>query len=60
VLINTAGGLTGGDSVWVEVHAGRGARTTITTPGFERIYRALSGDVVIDQQLHVQAGARLD
>ncbi|MEO0619761.1 MAG: urease accessory protein UreD [Pseudomonadota bacterium] len=40
VLINTGGGLAGGDTVHHEVRVEAGARTTVTTQAAERIYRA--------------------
>lgn len=60
VVINTAGGLTGGDRVSVEVSVEEGARATVTTPACERIYRALQGEVVVEQRLRVGPAARLD
>lgn len=60
VMINTAGGLTGGDCVSIDVSVAQGACATVTTPACERIYRSLEGDVTIEQHLHVARGARLD
>lgn len=60
VVMNTAGGLTGGDRVSIEVTAAAGARVTVTTPGCERIYRSAQGEAVIEQQLRVGPRARLD
>jgi urease accessory protein len=60
VVMNTAGGLTGGDRVSIEVAAAAGARVTVTTPGCERIYRSAQGEAVIEQRLRVGPGARLD
>jgi urease accessory protein len=59
-MLNTAGGLTGGDHLSIDVSVVAGGRTTVTTPGCERIYRSLQGDAVIEQRLHVGCGARLD
>ncbi|RUV09640.1 urease accessory protein UreD, partial [Mesorhizobium sp. M5C.F.Ca.IN.020.32.2.1] len=42
VLINTAGGLTGGDRLGWEVDVGAGASATITTQACEKAYRAAS------------------
>ena len=41
VLINTAGGLTGGDDVRWEATAGAGTSLVLTTQACERIYRSL-------------------
>jgi urease accessory protein len=60
VVINTAGGLTGGDSISLEVLVDEEACATVTTPGSERIYRALEGEVVIEQKLTVRRRGRLD
>lgn len=60
VLINTAGGLTAGDHLSIEVMVEEEACATVTTPGSERIYRALQGEVVVEQKLVVQRAGRLD
>ena len=59
-VINTAGGLTRGDSLSVDVVLEEGARATVTTPACERIYRSIGGEVSIGQRLQVGRGARLD
>lgn len=59
-LMNTAGGLTGGDALSIEVAVEEGARATVTTPACERIYRSIGGDAVIKQRLQVGPDARLD
>ncbi len=43
VLLNTAGGLTGGDRFSVSATAADGSRLTLTTQAAERVYRALPG-----------------
>lgn len=60
VLINTAGGLTGGDELSIEVDVDEGARATVTTPACERIYRSIGGAACIHQGLQVSRHARLD
>jgi urease accessory protein len=60
VVINTAGGLTGGDAISIDVTVGEEAHATVTTPGSERIYRSLDGDAVMKQSLTVRRGGRLD
>ena len=60
VLINTAGGLTGGDRLAWRAEAGPGAALTLTTPACEKIYRARDGRAEMTVTLTVAAGARLD
>ncbi|MEQ9172951.1 MAG: urease accessory protein UreD [Rhodospirillales bacterium] len=59
VLLNTAGGLTGGDVYATEALAGPGAFLTLTTQACERVYRASSGTARVDTRLSADAGARL-
>jgi urease accessory protein len=44
VLINTAGGLTGGDHLSWSIHAGKAASITCVSQACERIYRSLDGE----------------
>ena len=60
VLINTAGGLTGGDEVQWEADAAPGARMVLTTQACERVYRSLGDDATVSTRLKVRAGAHLD
>jgi urease accessory protein len=60
VLINTAGGLTGGDRLSWRAEAGPGAALTLTTPACEKIYRARDGRAETTASLTLGAGARLD
>jgi len=59
VLVNTAGGLTGGDRLDHAVTVGAGARAVVTTQAAERIYRRADGIARIDTRLTVAAGASL-
>lgn len=59
VLINTAGGLTGGDRLATEVEVGPDAAATITTQACERIYRSTGDRAEATNVLRVGAGARL-
>jgi len=43
VLLNTAGGLTGGDHIRFSLEIDAGARATATTQAAERVYRAITG-----------------
>ena len=60
VLINTAGGLTGGDDVSWQVGAAPGARMVLTTQACERVYRSLGDDAAVRTRIEVGAGAHLD
>src|SRR5665811_126047 len=40
VLLNTSGGITGGDDLGLDIRAGIGTRLVVTTQAAERIYRA--------------------
>jgi len=60
VLLNTAGGITGGDRFAVTAEALPGARLTISTQAAERAYRSRDGAGRIDTDLTLGAGARLD
>ena len=43
ILINTAGGITGGDSFMIEATAGKASHLSLTTQAAERGYKAQSG-----------------
>ncbi|WP_371808253.1 urease accessory protein UreD [Ruegeria sp. HKCCA5491] len=61
VLLNTAGGITGGDAFRFSGHAGDGTTLTLTTQACERAYKAKpgpSGQIV--NHLSVAPGARLN
>lgn len=60
VLVNSAGGLTGGDRFRLEANAGPGARLSVTTQAAERAYRAHPGEVArVTTHLTAGAGASL-
>jgi urease accessory protein len=60
VLLNTAGGITGGDRFSVEAEIGSGAAATLTSQAAERVYRSVSGEGRVDVSLNLGPGARLD
>lgn len=60
ILINTGGGMTGGDRFGVEVALAAGTHATVTTQACEKIYRARDGVARIDTRLTLAAGAELD
>ena len=43
VIINTGGGVAGGDHIRISARADENARATLSTPSAERIYGALAG-----------------
>ncbi len=59
VLLNMAGGLTGGDSIHTDIALGAGAEATVTTAAAEKVYRSLEGDAEVRVRLSVDDGARL-
>ena len=60
VLINTAGGLTGGDQMDWAADLAPGGKLVLTTQACERIYRSLGGAATVHTKLTVGAGAHLD
>ena len=60
VLINSSGGLTGGDRMAWAVDGAEGARLTVSTQACEKIYRARDGVAEQRATLSVGEGARLD
>jgi urease accessory protein len=60
VLLNTAGGLAGGDHLRWEASAGRDAMLRITTQTAERVYRSNSGDALVETCLRADTGATLE
>ena len=60
VIINTAGGVTGGDRFSTEVKAGKNAKISVTTQAAERIYGAADFNAgSIDTTLVADEGAQL-
>ncbi|MGE6784817.1 urease accessory protein UreD [Ensifer adhaerens] len=60
VLINSSGGLTGGDRMVWEVAAGAGTDVTVTTQACEKIYKASADTVEVTTRIEVATGARVD
>jgi urease accessory protein len=58
VLINTAGGLTGGDRIDQRIDVAAGASALLTTQAAEKIYRSLGPDVRI--ATHLRVAGQLD
>ncbi|PZO03871.1 MAG: urease accessory protein [Hyphomicrobiales bacterium] len=59
VLINTGGGMAGGDAMAVDIELGPGSDAIVTTQAAEKIYRSQGTDTRIETQLSVGAGASL-
>ncbi|MBZ9937409.1 urease accessory protein UreD [Mesorhizobium sp. BR1-1-16] len=62
VLLNTAGGITGGDHLVYEADVGAGVSMTVTTQAAERIYRRSTGAVParVENRIAVAAGGHVD
>lgn len=59
VIVNTGGGLLGGDMVVLDAAVAAGAAAQVTTQSAERIYRSLGPDCAIDVRLDVGPRGRL-
>jgi urease accessory protein len=59
VLVNTAGGIAGGDRFELDVAVGEGARLVVSTAAAEKVYRALGPQATIDVKLKIDAGGSL-
>lgn len=57
VLINTGGGVTGGDRLRQSVRWAGGVQAAVTTQAAEKVYRAASGEVEVRTTLQVEPGA---
>ncbi|MFT5067969.1 MAG: urease accessory protein [Yoonia sp.] len=55
VIVNTAGGITGGDRMSLSADVGAGASLTLTTQAAERVYRA-NGAEVGEVETHLTVG----
>lgn len=59
VLVNTAGGVAGGDRFSVSVDAGEGTALTLTTAAAEKVYRSHGPAATIDISLRAGADAHI-
>jgi urease accessory protein len=59
VIVNTAGGIAGGDRLAIDVTADAGAALLVTSAAAEKVYRALGPAADIAVRLRVDAGASL-
>jgi urease accessory protein len=59
VIVNTGGGMTGGDRFSIDMTVGEGARLVAGTAAAEKIYRSTGPDAEMTVRLDVGAGGRL-
>lgn len=60
VLINTAGGLTGGDMLSLGVLMPAGGNAVVTTQAHEKIYRSTADDAIVAAELALEGDAALE
>ena len=60
VIVNTAGGIVGGDSARLAFEANAGAHVALTTQSAEKIYRSDGAEALMDVSLMLRDGAMLD
>ncbi|MFI5012052.1 MAG: urease accessory protein UreD [Hyphomicrobiales bacterium] len=58
-IINTGGGMAGGDRLCIAVEAKQRSNLLLSTPAAERIYHSTGSDTEIDIALRLEAGSRL-
>lgn len=59
VIVNTGGGLLGGDALSLDICAGDGSDVMVTSQSAEKVYRAVAAPSAIDVALDVGRAARL-
>jgi urease accessory protein len=59
VLINSSGGLTGGDRLSWSLRAGPGTDVTVTTQANEKIYKAAADTALLSSRIEAGEGARV-
>jgi urease accessory protein len=59
MLVNTAGGMAGGDHFAIDLAIGPGARLLVTSAAAEKVYRTLGDETTITSKLAVAAGGAL-
>lgn len=60
VMMNTAGGLTGGDALTIRAEWKDGSAATLTGQAAEKIYRARDGHALIDTSLRIGAHSQAE
>lgn len=59
VVVNTAGGMTGGDALDLQIAAGPGAEAVVATQSAEKIYRSDGAETCIAAHVTLESGASL-
>lgn len=59
VVVNTGGGMTGGDAFSIDIDVGESARLVAGTAAAEKIYRSAGPNAAMNVRLSVGAGGRL-
>jgi urease accessory protein len=59
MIVNTAGGLAGGDQFELDFAVGPGARLLVTSAAAEKVYRTLGPETTIKAKLDVAAGGEM-
>lgn len=59
VIVNTAGGMAGGDRFSLDINVGAGARLAVTSAAAEKVYRSLGPDCEVGVNLAVDSGGAL-
>lgn len=59
IVVNTAGGIAGGDRIAFDIAIEAGAELTLTTAAAEKAYRSLGDDATLDVTLRLADGAAL-
>jgi len=59
MIVNTAGGMAGGDRLALDFTVGPGARLLVTSAAAEKIYRTLGSETTVTAKLDVAAGGEL-
>jgi urease accessory protein len=59
MIVNTAGGMAGGDRFAIDVNAEPGAHLLITSAAAEKVYRTLGSETIITVKLDVGPGSEL-
>ena len=60
VLVHPPGGLVGGDTLDIRIHAAAGSHGLVTTPGASRFYRSEGERAAQHTTIALEAGARLE
>ena len=59
VIVNTSGGVAGGDRFEIDITVGPAARLLVTSAAAEKVYRALDSETTVTTKLRVESGGEL-